>query len=376
MESYPRETFFGDNVYALSQVRADTPLNMSLAEALRAEDWIQEVSPEVIAFTLLGGEPVIIRGVEPSEFLALEDGSIVSGEAGENFALAGDRLVRRFDLGVGDRVALVGSTTPVLFETTVSGVFTTPGPSSDELLLPLHQARRLAGLAEDHILVIRVVAADEDRLKAFLETTEVPVLMGTGRQDPLALNSNETLGPNILRLAIMSPELATKIDRSFISTFAQQGINSVTVVVWGFIALTLSLTFIGVASTLARALFEKRRDVGILSALGANRMRIRGFLAVELAQITAVAAVVGSAVGFALSASIGSLRLVVLFGHVLEPELTPISMVWIALATGLGSFVLGMLINEFSLRWRPTELIREAEGPEEEVLTLQEVLRS
>ena len=53
----------------------------------------------------------------------------------------------------------------------------------------------------------------------------------------------------------------------------------------GFILLEVALTFIGIAAILNRAVIEKKRDIGILTAIGANKANIHFLLLKDMLKI-------------------------------------------------------------------------------------------
>jgi ABC-type antimicrobial peptide transport system permease subunit len=78
----------------------------------------------------------------------------------------------------------------------------------------------------------------------------------------------------------------------------------VGVVVLGFITLNACLTFIGITAILGRGVIERRKDIGILAAIGANKKTIYLVLLKDLLIISTIASGIGVILGF-ITAVIG-----------------------------------------------------------------------
>jgi len=115
-------------------------------------------SPEILAFEAVGGEPFVARGVNYSAYATLSDATIVRGRPPRTDAEAvvGADLAAAIGVGVGDAVALGGSTTSAITRVRVVGVFAGTGLQDDQLLVSLPTARHLAGRGRDNVHFIRV----------------------------------------------------------------------------------------------------------------------------------------------------------------------------------------------------------------------------
>jgi len=163
-------------------------------------------------------------------------------------------------------------------------------------------------------------------------------------------------------------------DLSLTTAFTNQGVSSVSIVVIGFIILNVALTFIGVSAILARAIVEKKRDIGILSAIGANKAKIRLILLKDILLIILPTVAVGIALGLLLAHIIGAVNLIMVFGHSIKPLIDWVLILEITILIVVVSSVVGLFINEMVLKSKPSRLIQELEEEAQELEKLEDVL--
>lgn len=81
-----------------------------------------------------------------------------------------------------------------------------------------------------------------------------------------------------------------------------------TLVVSGLLAMSVLIALVGIGNTLALSVHERRRESGLLRALGVTRRQVRAMLAVEGALLALVGATVGVGLGIGYGLA-GSLAL-------------------------------------------------------------------
>jgi len=363
LRSIPSETFTGPDVVVITQTSRDQQLNETLADDLHAQDFVSVASPEIYSFSSLLGEPVIMRGVNFTRFLDIEDGEIVQGHIRQDGVLMGEMLQKRMDVSVGDKVTLVGSVQPTFLELEIAGTYRAPR-SSDELLVPLSVGRKLAGISDPDILTIRVRTQQRDTLINYLKLNEYTVMVGDTGGHATYVNENGTeqrKAVEELGLQYSGPlELDLERD-SVVSLLIQKGSGSVGIVLAGFIVLNGGLCFIGLAGLFSKGIIEKQRDMGILTAIGANRRKVMYFLLTDAAVITTPAALAGVATGFGLAYLLGVQGLIVAFGRTVRPDLGPAVVVGTLVATLLISCLACLLVGGAQLRSRPRHLMARAD---------------
>lgn len=366
----PDSLFFGEGVYLLSQASSDFPLDAAFVADLREQPWAQAVSPEAYAFISWHGRPVVVRGVEAAPFLRLE-GLDVAPPTPPEFAMVGERLATDLGLREGDPLWIPGSLRPVLLEGRVDRILPAPGATADELLLDLPRARSLTGLFPGTFHMVRVLAADGQRLLDYLVTQDATLLVGDGEAN-LEVTGGQIQDDRLGALLLASPELAAALDRSFISSFAKYSENGLRVVVVGMEVLTLALFLLILTSAIGRYLLERRRTVGLIAALGGT---FRNLLRREGVPVLGVGLLAGGG-GLALGVGIGRLLEGIdtfrFLGHGLPYGLDPsLGLLLVGIyAAALLLAVLGGLA--FLAAQRPRDLLREAPEPAGEDLEVSE----
>ncbi|MCK4444911.1 MAG: FtsX-like permease family protein [Thermoplasmata archaeon] len=360
-------------MYVISQVTNDKPIEIELAEQLKNESWIDVVSPEVYAFCVIKDSPVVVRGVEASSFLEIEDAKLVKGEIPEEFVLSGEALRNRLDMNIGDHITITGSVGPKITERQLTGVYRSNNPSNDELLVPLSHGWMISPLGKGYVVSIRVRTDDYDALRNYLNATGYPMVLGDGKNS-VVLNSEVIFDARVATLIFQNPELGGQRGIAHTSAFVQQAGNSVSLVVIVFIVLNSSLIFLGIVAVLSKAIIEKKKDIGILSAIGATKGQVSVMLFRDLAKISIISVLVGLGVGFLVASLVGSTGLLLLFGHAVQP-VSGLDIILGMLLLGLGLIViLGLVIHEFVSREKPIALIGRIETREVGEMELQEVL--
>jgi ABC-type lipoprotein release transport system permease subunit len=372
----PDSMFKGEDMITLTQTNIKTPLSASLAHRLNQEDFIEVASPEIYAFSYVINrktgeyEPVLVRGVEPENFLVIEGAEMVKGDYQNHFMLVGESLSKRLGLNVGNSLTLTGSIHPAILEMTIKGIFKSETSSNDQILIPLEYARKLMGLKGDHVLAIRVKTDYEEELIDLLTTEEYSVLVSRQGGISISVNENKTYEEQIaedLAIKYWDTEKFKASNESFISTFIQKGSGTVGVVVLGFITLNALLTFIGITAILARGVIERRKDIGILAAIGANKRAIYVVLLKDLLIISIIASGIGVILGFVTAVVVQDLGLIVAFGMTIRPSIDVILFVATFLVAILIGCTSGLLASSMIMTQKPSRLISETEEVKEDM---------
>jgi ABC-type lipoprotein release transport system permease subunit len=340
----PAAALLGDDVVALTQGSGPTSLTPDLAAALADEPYVAAVSPEVLAPAWLADGPVVVRGVDPVAFAAVE--GLALPPVGPSFALAGAGLAERIGLEKGDAVVLGAFVVPKFVEAVVTDVFDAPGPARDELLLPLPAARDLAGLGGDAFHVLRVRAADGDALLAFLRASGASVHV-TWRGRLVASVNSDPPGDASPLADLLLRQGRGPIPRDLLTRAVTQATNAVRVAAAGMALAVLALAFLASRATLRRTLAERADRVAVLQGLGAGPRAIRRRLMRELAPAAALAALAGVLAGYAVAALAGVANPFVAFGYAVRPPFD------VALAAALFAFVLAAALLAALLEIRP-----------------------
>jgi len=164
---FSSSAYFGEarDIYVLARNRSATvkqsQIPLALAPALVKMPGIEVVSPELFIYGVLNDKAVIVRGIYPHDFHALENVRVVQGrwlnERDVMGAVAGYNLARKLRLRVNDTYVLSGSEVDDFLTIQVVGIFRTGGMIDDDLLLNMKYARFLQQeTPEGYASIIRV----------------------------------------------------------------------------------------------------------------------------------------------------------------------------------------------------------------------------
>jgi putative ABC transport system permease protein len=209
------------------------------------------------AFQKGGGERTIARNLSRYPRIR-EPGSVLLSE---NFA-------RLYGLGEGDRVMVSGPDGPL--ELTAIGVVPDYTWNRGTLIVSRDWFRRAYG--DDHVDVYDVwlkPGADPDAVRE--------QILREGRADSLVVQTS----------ARMRREISTALHRVYSLAYAQQ-------VVIGMVAL------LGVISALFISVLQRRRELGLLRAVGASRGQVLRSVLAEATLMGAIGAAIGFGVGVIL----------------------------------------------------------------------------
>ncbi len=352
------QAILAGNVYVITQGTGPASINESLATPLRAEPWAEAVSPEILSFGSLRGQPVLVRGVDPNVFFTIEGATVVQSVPGTiHWAFAGSGLASRIGLALGDGVTLVGSSTPRLAVARITGIFSAPTTANDELLVDFSMADFLTGLPPAAYQTIRVATSNRAALLGFLEGTDASVhVYGPGiaradvHSDP---PSDERLANLVLRYG------TAPLTQDLVTTVLTEGTNSILVATLGLGILLAILVAFSIHSVQARAFADRRASVGILRALGARHGYLRGRILLETLPLALAAAAIGAVLGGLLAIVVWPEAAISLFGHEIRAIVDPLTFVVILVSVALASVASASLLMGQALRDPLIELIRD-----------------
>ncbi|MFQ6012491.1 MAG: FtsX-like permease family protein [Thermoplasmata archaeon] len=361
----PEDLFYGPGVYVIGQASTRQPLTEEWAEELRGQPWALTVSPEIYALVGWDGQAVVVRGVQPWPFLAME-GLPSQAPLGPTFLLLGERLAARLGVGVGDALLLPGSTQPVLVEATVDGVLPAQGAVADEALVDLPRARLLAGLGGTVLTLLRVAVQEIEPLLAYLVSAEREVVVA-GDGESRLVQGGVILDDRIGSLILTNPDLGRELGRTYIGAFAQHSGNSLAVLVLGMEGLTVLLIAVMMASSLTRFWVERRGEVGLFRALGGRGPAALRLFGGRLLALGVPATAGGLFAGVGIGLLLESTGAYAFLGHALPYALNPSDFLLLG-ALYLGAFGLVVLLGlAFLLRQRPRDLLHTAPEPSSRV---------
>ena len=253
---------------------------------IEALDQVQFATPRLVASGIVSvGEDssgVQIMGIDPgSEANSIYRKGLIAGE----FLTADDRegiligspLAENMGLNVGDQLTLLVNTANGNVDEqkfTVRSIFSTGASSYDKgiIFLPLAKAQAFAG-AENHASYIFVMLYDKEQADAV--ATQIN---GAGYKVKTWKEMNELL--------------------VLINDFAGAYIIFINLIVLGVTATVI-------VNTLLMSVFERTREIGILSAIGVKGRQITSLFLTEAFLLAVGGTILGLLVGWALSAYFG-----------------------------------------------------------------------
>lgn len=229
---------------------------------------------------VIGMEPdseanqIFRQGVIAGDFLTSDDREGI---------LIGKPLADRFGVNAGDRVNLLintsnGDVDEQLF--TIRGIYTTNVFPYDEntVFMPLAKAQAFAS-AEDHASLIFVL-----------------------------LNDQEQTEPVAAALTSSTYQIRTWRDLNELSVQFEQFAGAYMII---FYLIILGITATVVTNTLVMAVYERTREIGILSAIGMKGRRIMTAFLTEAALLATGGVIFGLILGGLIVAYVGSVGLVI-----------------------------------------------------------------
>jgi len=223
----------------------------------------------------------LVMGVEPAAEAQLSTlpSSVRTGKYLDGFrdAVIGAGLARDLEIEVGDELVVLGSTrdgTVAALSVTLTGIFETGISDIDRSVvqIPLPAFQEAFGLGDEaQMLVVRL--DDIDRIDDFI---------AAGAGDRLRWRSWRELMPEVVQMIQL---------KSFSSALL-------------FMILSLLVTF-SAFNTFVMMVFERRREFGVLLAIGMKPGRILQMVQIEALCLTALGVAIGLLLGAAIVLYVG-----------------------------------------------------------------------
>ena len=224
----------------------------------------------------------VLTGVEPEKFPQVVDLTFVSGSIGASGSAARSSTTR-------------------------------PRPTSSSRSGTPSRARSSTGRSS---LVVRGIYQQAGAYTGWI--TSIPSLMSIGAREldtAVYVKAADGTDPAALR-AELDKELAafpsvTVLDQASLKDQINGQFDRVFGFIYALLALAVIVAFIGIVNTLALSVHERRREVGLLRAVGTSRPQVRRMVVLEAVMISLYGAALGVALGLVYGA---------LLQKVLEPQ--------------------------------------------------------
>jgi putative ABC transport system permease protein len=271
-----------------------------------------------------GSQPVILAGTWFDQVARMNswwkiEGAWVTSRDDREHCLVGFTAARQLGLVPGGSVQLRSGERNVSL--TVAGIVTTGGAEDNQILTNLDSAQTLAGLPGRVSLVQLSVSGTEREIEA----------------------ATRTLAENLPGLDVRPVRQIAAAEGTILKRI--QGLLFWT------IALILVLSMLGVLASMAALAMERRRDVGLMKALGGTVPRIMRLFLAEAGALGALGGLLGFLVGVLLARWMGER----IFGVAISPRLEVLP---ITIALTIGVALAGASPLRLLGRVRPAEILR------------------
>src|SRR5437660_436430 len=267
-------TFWRNNILGFSPM---LPVNVSLVHGGSTQD--VTVVGTYFAKRLAFGKEQFTTGVRNTHPWWKVEGAWPADDSQE--VLAGENLARRAGLHKGDAVEIAGQ------KHNLAGILSTGGAEDNEVVAPLHVAQQILGKPDTvRRVYISALTKPEDAL---------------ARRDPKSMSGEIWdrwyCSPYVQSIAY---QLQEAIPHSHAEQIRQVAQNEGTVLsrIKGLMLLiTLAARFasaLAVSAAMATAIFERRREVGLMKALGAGNFAVAALFFAE----STLLALMGGLIGF------------------------------------------------------------------------------
>jgi ABC-type lipoprotein release transport system permease subunit len=320
----------------------------ALTQMEPVRSWAPRVRSDGLVFSPRASVGVRLLGVDPAResSVSLVARSVVEGsylDGTSHRLLLGEALARRLQVGVRDKVVLsvqdlAGELTGEAFR--VVGIFRTSSSDFDgsTVFLRLEEAQRLLGLGE--------------------AVSEIVVLVQRRSQIPeLRQVLSARLGEGI---EVRSWDEIEPILKYFVEFFDETA--------WVvYLAVFIAMAF-GIANVLLMSVYERRREIGLLMALGMRPRRVVAMVVVESLLLTLLGVALGFGLAWlaALANSDGidlSFFAEGLAAYGIGSHVVPVVRLYDLVVPGLVAFATALLASLWpavqAVRWRPAEALRQ-----------------
>ncbi len=308
-----RGTFWHHNIVGFSPM---LPVTVKLGDASQPITLVGTYFNKQLAF----GKEEFTTGVTATHPWWKVEGSWP--EDSSDHVLLGERLGAKLGKKTGDTIEASGHRLPI------SGVVSTGGAEDNEIVAPLAVAQQLLGKPG----AVR---------RVFVSALTKP-------QDALAVRDPKTMTPEVYDRWYCSPyvqsiayQLQEAIPHSHAEQIRQVAQNEGNVLsrIKGLMLLvTLAALFasaLAVSAAMATAIFERRREVGLMKALGAGNAVVATIFFVEAMLLALIGGITGFTAGALLARQIG--RSIFNSQISIEPVLFPIILAIAVFVTFAGS---------------------------------------
>jgi len=286
--------------------------------------------------------PVVMGDISRVYDMKVTDGTIDTNS--QNGIVLSQRTAQQLNVGVGDQVTLSKFSVEAVVAS--GNTFGVAGDPNSE------RQATVQAITEDNSSEMRffipMPTAEQVVKQPDIKTTKIFV-----KTDPGA--SQTTVREN-LEKAVADDIVISVLSKTEYKGQSAQGISQMLNILYGLLALAVVIAVLGIINTLALSVIERRREIGMLRAVGTQRGQIRRMIYIESAVIALFGALIGAAIGL----GVGWAFVSILSGDGLDKVVIPWMQVLIML---VGSGFVGVLAAVWpghkAAKTKPLEAISE-----------------
>lgn len=231
-------------------------------------DGVKSAIPELFETGLVNGEKCILLGVVPDMKITIIEGRSLN-EAGGFEAVIGSRLKDKIGAEVGDSITIASINESKKFK--VVGIFQTRAYVMDEACVT-------------SLGTLQKMFDDEGKISTILVNVESPEKVDRVKEGI----ENRLQG-------------ITVIEQREVLEATVEGTTIINIFLMAIAAVSLLVAGLGIMNTMIISVMERRREIGIMKAIGTSKKRILGIFMIESTLHGTVGGVGGCLLGFVIS---------------------------------------------------------------------------
>jgi ABC-type lipoprotein release transport system permease subunit len=291
------------NTIVIAQANSRAPflgiVPLSLADYLGSLSGVQTISPEVFAPSTLSNQAVMVRGVEPAQFMELQNPAILQGSPlaanDTTQAMVGAILANQLNLHPGSQITVIGGVRATIALLTVKAVFSTGTPLDNEVVAPLWVGDWLRGLSYNEVSILRIeVGTDSTPSQVALQVQQLVKNSSTTVLGQGPFEAGLPFSSHLTDLARLDIEASPSVSSSFFSKtvgLSQENILLISALV--FVSMSVAII-----CALQEASFSSRNEFGTLRTIGISSRRLSWNLILVATSFSLVASMAGLSVGW------------------------------------------------------------------------------
>jgi putative ABC transport system permease protein len=273
------KTFTGD--VAIYNVDGFSPISDRVAPAVASEPGVDAVSP-------ITASAARVEGVDGNQALIGWDPSSLAAAADLDWVEGSDETL----VSLGADGAIVESTWAEDNDVEIGDTLVLTAPDGGELEVTVE------GSVRDRIaLLVDSVAVTNELLRERFDVRQDAFILSKFDE---AASFDEVRGEIDELLAARFPNAEARSQQQ-LKDEQEEGVNGLVQLIYVLLTLAVILSLVGVVNTLILTVLERKREIGMLRAIGASRSQVRRMIRYESLITAMIGAMIGAVVGVAVA---------------------------------------------------------------------------